>query len=82
MRSAYVNQHLSAQEFVFGIFNFDATPLAPPGTKVLIHEKPTVRESWVTHGVGVPVPVPVPIPIPIPIPIPAATLPFSIPAYI
>ena len=32
-------------------FNYDATPLAPPGTQVVIHEKPTVRGTWSSHGV-------------------------------
>ena len=25
--------------------------MAPPGTKVLIHEKPTQRKSWAPHGI-------------------------------
>ena len=33
-----------------GQFDFRATPLAPPGTKVLIHHKPGHRHSWDPHG--------------------------------
>ena len=25
-------------------------PLAPPGTKIIIHNKPAIRGSWATHG--------------------------------
>ena len=31
-------------------FNYNTTPLAPPGTQVIIHEKPTVRGTWAHHG--------------------------------
>ena len=34
-----------------GAFDYKKTPLAPPGTKVVIHEKPEKRASWATHGV-------------------------------
>eukprot|EP00957_Ditylum_brightwellii_P118156 9011374-Ditylum_brightwellii.AAC.1 len=26
-------------------------PLAPPGTKISIHEKSTVRKTWAPHGI-------------------------------
>ena len=51
LRSSHINPQLSAQELIFGTFNFNRTPLAPPGTKVLIHTKPSVRETWAPHGV-------------------------------
>ena len=31
--------------------NYNATPLAPPGTKIVSHEKPTVGVTWEVHGV-------------------------------
>ena len=34
-----------------GEFNYNDTPLAPPGTQVIVHEKPTVRGTWASHGV-------------------------------
>ena len=37
---------LSAHAQVHGSFDFNATPLTPPGTKIIIHEKPSVRGSW------------------------------------
>ena len=32
-------------------FNYNATPLNPPGTKIIVHEKPTVGGTWASHGV-------------------------------
>jgi hypothetical protein len=31
-------------------FDFNKTPLAPPGCKVLVHKKPGQRNSWDPHG--------------------------------
>ena len=51
LRSARVNPKLSAYAYVFGEFNFSATPLAPPGTKVVSHHKPDQRKSWGPQGI-------------------------------
>ena len=40
LRNARVNPKLSAYSYIFGPFNFMATPLAPPGTKVIAHTNP------------------------------------------
>jgi hypothetical protein len=45
-RRSRINPQLSAYAQVFGAFDFNKTPLAPPGTRVLVHEKPDVRQSW------------------------------------
>jgi hypothetical protein len=42
---------VSAYSILEGQFNFNATPMAPLGTKVLIHEKPQKRGSWDPRGV-------------------------------
>jgi hypothetical protein len=34
-----------------GHFDFNRTPLALPGTRIITHEKPDQRESWDPHGV-------------------------------
>jgi hypothetical protein len=34
-----------------GTFDFNKTPLAPPGTKIIIHEKSLQHGSWDPHGV-------------------------------
>ena len=39
LRSSRVNPKLSAYSYIFGEFNFAATPLAPPGTKLVSHRK-------------------------------------------
>jgi hypothetical protein len=33
-----------------GSFLFDTTPMAPPGTKILVHLKPTHCKSWAYHA--------------------------------
>jgi hypothetical protein len=43
LRRSRINPQLSAQAHMHGTFDFNCTPLAPPGTKVLIHEKSDVR---------------------------------------
>jgi hypothetical protein len=51
LRASRLNPKLSAYAIMFGEFNFDRTPLAPPGTPVIVHEKPDNRKTWVAHGV-------------------------------
>ena len=46
------NPNISAFEGLHGCqFDFRAHPIAPAGTKVHIHDKPTGRSSWAPHGV-------------------------------
>jgi hypothetical protein len=42
LRRSRINPQLSAYAQVFGAFDYNKTPLAPPGTQVLVHEKPIV----------------------------------------
>jgi hypothetical protein len=51
MQTSRVNPNVSAQEAINGPFDFNKTLLAPPGCKVLIHEKPSQQTSWGPHGV-------------------------------
>ena len=51
LRPSRLNPSLSAYHQVFGAFDFNRTPLAPPGTKVLVHEKPANRGTWAPHAV-------------------------------
>ena len=46
LRNARVNPKQSAYSYIFGPFNFMATPLAPPGTKVIAHTNSQKRGSW------------------------------------
>ena len=51
LRPARLNPRLSAEAFLNGAFDYNKTPLAPPGTKVLLHETPLQRTTWAPHGV-------------------------------
>ena len=51
LRKSCMSPKLSGYAQICGEFNYGATPLAPPGTQVIIHEKPIVRGTWASHGV-------------------------------
>ena len=51
LRPSRVIPRLSAYAYLFGTFDFNKTPLAPAGTRVILHEKPKQRNSWDYHGV-------------------------------
>mmetsp|Transcript_8243 Transcript_8243/g.11898 ORF Transcript_8243/g.11898 Transcript_8243/m.11898 type:complete len:89 (+) Transcript_8243:106-372(+) len=44
-------QKLSAWSQINGIFDHNATPIAPPKTRVIIHKKPQQCTSWVPHAI-------------------------------
>jgi len=46
-----INPQLSAYTQLNGAFDFNKTPLALPGTRVIIHEKSSVCQTWAPHGV-------------------------------
>ena len=50
LRISRINPKLSAHDQVFGVFDYNRTPLAPLGTKIIIHERPDQRPSWGKHG--------------------------------
>ena len=41
---------ISGYAQLHGEFNYDATPLSPLGTQVIINEGTTVRGTWESHG--------------------------------
>jgi len=51
LRSSRSNPNLSSYAYLYGNFDFNKTPLAPAGTKAVIHTKPENRRSWDYHGV-------------------------------
>jgi hypothetical protein len=51
LRGSRINPSLSAWQQLFGNFDFNRTPLAPPGVKILAHVKPSDRKSWAPHAV-------------------------------
>ena len=51
LRPSRINPRLSAEAQLNGAFDFNRSPLAPPGTRVLVHETPANRRTWAPHGV-------------------------------
>ena len=50
MRASPTNPSISAWEQLCGKFDINATPIAPLGTKVMVHDTPEKRCSWQAHG--------------------------------
>ena len=50
LRNSRVNPKLSAYSYLFGPYDFNACPMAPPGTLVAVHTKPNKRKSWDPHA--------------------------------
>ena len=50
LRSARSSPKLSTYAYMLGKFNFAATPLAPPGTKIVARIKPNQRRTWSLNG--------------------------------
>ena len=50
LRPSRINPTISAHEKLHGLFEFNATTFAPPGTKVIVHLKKTIRKSWAPRG--------------------------------
>ena len=51
LRPSRLNPKMAAEAMLNGPFDFNITPIAPIGTKCLVHEKPAVRGTWAPHGV-------------------------------
>ena len=41
---------LSAYTHIFADFDYNRTPLSPPGTIIVIHNRPNDISSWAPHG--------------------------------
>jgi hypothetical protein len=50
LRQSRLNPHLSAKAQLNGTFDYNRTPMAPPGTRVILHETPAQRGTWASHG--------------------------------
>jgi hypothetical protein len=51
LRQARINPRLSAEVQPNRAFDYNKTPFAPPGTRVVVHEIPENRRTWDIHGV-------------------------------
>jgi hypothetical protein len=50
LRGSRINPKLSAWEQIHGRYDFNRTPIAPPGIKVLAHMKAEQRLTWSPHA--------------------------------
>ena len=50
LRSARSNPVLSAWAYLFGLFDYNRTPIAPPGMKVIAQVKTARRTFWGLNG--------------------------------
>lgn len=50
LRPSTISPHISAYQLLEGPYNFMTHPMAPPGSPVLVHQKPIQRKSWGTHA--------------------------------
>jgi hypothetical protein len=51
LRGSRINPKLLAHAQVFGQYSYNTTTIAPPGTHILVHNKPDIRASWTPHAV-------------------------------
>jgi hypothetical protein len=45
-----INPKLSAYTHIDGQYDYNISPMAPPGTKIISHETPSRRRTWEPHG--------------------------------
>jgi hypothetical protein len=50
LRGSRLNPRLSAWAQFHGHFDFNISPIAPPGICVIAHDKPADRDTWSPHG--------------------------------
>jgi hypothetical protein len=50
LRTSKTNPKPSAATHLFGQYDFNRAPLAPPGTRSIAHKTPGRRRTWAPHG--------------------------------
>ena len=50
LRASRLHPTISAYHHVYGAFDYNRTPLAPPGCKVVIYDAPSNRRTWDSKG--------------------------------
>jgi hypothetical protein len=50
LRTSRISPKLSAATHIFGQYDFNRAPMAPPGTRTIAHETPGRRRTWASHG--------------------------------
>jgi hypothetical protein len=46
LRTSRINPKLSSPTHIFGQYDFNRAPMAPPGTRIIAHETPNKRRIW------------------------------------
>jgi hypothetical protein len=50
LRILRINPKLSASTHIDGQYDYNRTPMTPPGTISIAHETPNHRRTWAPHG--------------------------------
>jgi hypothetical protein len=50
LRTSRMHPQLSAAAHFHGLVDYNKTAFAPPGCKIIAHEKPVKRRTWAPHG--------------------------------
>ena len=50
LQPSKLNPKISAYMQLHGIFDFNKTPIAPAGCKIIIHDRTNERPAWADHG--------------------------------
>jgi hypothetical protein len=50
LRTSRINPKLSADTHIYGQYDFNRAPMAPPGTRIIAHETRNRRQTWAPHG--------------------------------
>jgi hypothetical protein len=50
LRTSRINPKLSASTHIYGQYDYNRSPMAPPGTRIIAHETPSRRRTWAPHG--------------------------------
>jgi hypothetical protein len=50
LRTSRLHPQLSAATHFHGLMDYNKTSFAPPGCKIIAHEKPGKRQTWAPHG--------------------------------
>jgi hypothetical protein len=50
LRKSWYHPNLSAYSQIHGVYDYNKTPMAPAGCKIIIHDRSEERKSWDPHG--------------------------------
>jgi hypothetical protein len=50
LTTSIIYPKLSASTHIYGQYDFNRAPMAPPGTRIIAHETPSRRRTWAPHG--------------------------------